>query len=95
MAVSSVGAGAGVLTQDILDKLREADDAQYVTPLKLELADQDDRKNALKTIDASMTNLIDSINALKDVFELYGYSPLETPAFERYDILASKYAGGA
>jgi len=67
MAVSSVGAGAGVLTQDILDKLREADDAQYVTPLKLELADQDDRKNALKTIDASMTNLIDSINALKDV----------------------------
>ena len=35
------------------------------------------------------------VNALKDVFETYGYSPLETPAFERYDILASKYAGGA
>ncbi|MBW2976174.1 histidine--tRNA ligase [Candidatus Woesearchaeota archaeon] len=34
------------------------------------------------------------VNALKEVFELYGYSPLETPAFERYDILASKYAGG-
>jgi histidyl-tRNA synthetase len=26
---------------------------------------------------------------------MYGYNPLETPAFERYDILASKYAGGA
>ena len=35
------------------------------------------------------------VNALKDVFETYGYGPLETPAFERYDILASKYAGGA
>ena len=35
------------------------------------------------------------VNALRDVFETYGYSPLETPAFERYDILASKYAGGA
>ena len=34
------------------------------------------------------------IGTLKDIFELYGYSPLETPAFERYDILASKYAGG-
>ncbi len=34
------------------------------------------------------------ISTLKDVFELYGYSPLETPAFERYDVLASKYAGG-
>ena len=32
--------------------------------------------------------------ALKEVFELYGYSPLETPSFERLDILASKYAGG-
>ena len=34
------------------------------------------------------------VNTLKEVFELYGYSPLETPAFERFDILASKYAGG-
>ena len=35
------------------------------------------------------------VDTLKGIFELYGYSPLETPIFERYDILASKYAGGA
>ena len=35
------------------------------------------------------------VNTLKEVFELYGYSPLETPILERFDILASKYAGGA
>jgi histidyl-tRNA synthetase len=35
------------------------------------------------------------VATLKNVFEMYGYNPLETPAFERYDILASKYAGGA
>jgi histidyl-tRNA synthetase len=35
------------------------------------------------------------VDTLKEVFEIYGYGPLETPAFERYDILASKYAGGA
>jgi histidyl-tRNA synthetase len=31
----------------------------------------------------------------KTIFELYGFSPLETPVLERYDLLASKYAGGA
>lgn len=35
------------------------------------------------------------LDTLKTVFELYGFSPLETPVIERYDILASKYAGGA
>ncbi len=35
------------------------------------------------------------VSALKEVFELYGYAPMETPILERYDILASKYAGGA
>ncbi|MBI3050975.1 histidine--tRNA ligase [Candidatus Woesearchaeota archaeon] len=33
--------------------------------------------------------------ALKRIFEIYGYSPLETPLIERYDVLAAKYAGGA
>ena len=32
---------------------------------------------------------------LKEVFELYGFSPFETPMIELYDVLASKYAGGA
>ncbi|MFH1377077.1 MAG: histidine--tRNA ligase [Candidatus Woesearchaeota archaeon] len=34
------------------------------------------------------------ISILKEVFELYGYNPLETPIVERFDVLASKYAGG-
>jgi len=46
----------------------------------------------LKPEEAIARNRI--VSTLKNVFELYGYSPLETPAFERYDILASKYAGG-
>ncbi len=35
------------------------------------------------------------VSTLKSIFELYGYMPLETPVLERYDVLASKYAGGA
>ena len=47
----------------------------------------------LKPEEAIVRNKI--VSALKEVFELYGYNPLETPAFERFDILASKYAGGS
>jgi histidyl-tRNA synthetase len=32
---------------------------------------------------------------LASVFERFGYNPIETPAFENWEILASKYAGGA
>ena len=35
------------------------------------------------------------IDTLRRIFEKYGYSPLETPAIERYDVLSAKFAGGA
>lgn len=34
------------------------------------------------------------VDTLKSIFELYGYSPLETPLIERESVLASKYSGG-
>ena len=35
------------------------------------------------------------IGSLKAVFERYGFNPLETPMFERFDVLGAKYTGGA
>ncbi|MFC1741659.1 histidine--tRNA ligase [Nanoarchaeota archaeon] len=35
------------------------------------------------------------IDILRGVFELYGFSPLETPIIERLDVLSAKYAGGS
>ncbi|MFH1849506.1 MAG: histidine--tRNA ligase [archaeon] len=35
------------------------------------------------------------VDTLREAFELYGFSPLETPVLERFDVLSSKYAGGA
>ncbi|MDP3742036.1 MAG: histidine--tRNA ligase [Candidatus Micrarchaeota archaeon] len=35
------------------------------------------------------------VAVLKNVFELYGFNPWETPALERWEVLSSKYAGGA
>ncbi len=34
------------------------------------------------------------ISTLRTVFERFGYSPLDTPALERMDVLSAKYAGG-
>ena len=34
------------------------------------------------------------VATLRSVFELYGYNPLVTPVIERFETLASKYAGG-
>ncbi|MFA5382340.1 MAG: histidine--tRNA ligase [Candidatus Micrarchaeia archaeon] len=35
------------------------------------------------------------IDKIKEVFKIYGYQPLQTPALERFDVLAAKYAGGS
>ena len=35
------------------------------------------------------------IDSLRNIFERYGFSPLETPTIERFDVLAAKYAGGS
>lgn len=65
MAVSSLGLGSGVLTQDTLDQLRKADESARVNPIDLELANIKDKSNAFNVLDAKMTNFIDSIDALK------------------------------
>jgi histidyl-tRNA synthetase len=35
------------------------------------------------------------VEQIRQIFELYGFSPLETPILERLDVLSAKYAGGA
>ena len=34
------------------------------------------------------------INDIKEIFEIYGYSPLETPTFEKLEILEAKFGAG-
>ena len=65
MGISSLGVGSSILTQDVLDQLREADEAGVIRPVEYSLANENDKQEALKLIDASMTNLIDSISAVK------------------------------
>ena len=65
MAISSLGVGSSILTQDVLDQLRAADDAQRIRPITLSLANENDKKNSLELLDSTMTNFRDAINEMK------------------------------
>lgn len=65
MGISSLGVGSGILTQDVLDQLRKADEAGRVTPVDLSITYEKDKQSAFGLLDATMTNLIDSIDAIK------------------------------
>ena len=67
MGISSLGVGSGILTQDVLDQLRAADDAQRVQPITLNIANENDKKKSLGVLNASMDNLRDSANELKNI----------------------------
>ena len=64
MGVSSLGMGSGVLNQDLLDQLYNADKASRITPIDKDILAQKKKKDDLELIDATMTNLIDSVNAI-------------------------------
>ncbi|MDF1883749.1 flagellar filament capping protein FliD [Sulfurimonas sp. SAG-AH-194-C21] len=65
-AISSVGIGSGILTQDVLDQLRAADEAGRIRPIDLAIVNETDRQDAFNILDAGMTNFIDKINEIKN-----------------------------
>lgn len=64
MGISSLGMGSSILTQDVIDQLKAADESSFVTPTELKIANEGDKKTALALIDANMTNLADAIGEL-------------------------------
>ena len=67
MGISSLGVGSGILTQDVLDQLRAADDAQRVRPITLNIANENDKKKSFGVLNATMDNLRDAVNELKNM----------------------------
>lgn len=78
MGISSVGVGSSILTQNVLDQLRQADEASYITPIDLELANEKDKVSEYDVLDSLMTNLIDSITDLKSTSSFDGRSATVT-----------------
>ena len=71
MGISSLGVGSSVLTQDVLDQLRAADEAQYITPVDRKISAEKSKTGALNVIDALMDNVYGSLKGLTEygVFE--------------------------
>ncbi len=65
MSISSLGVGSGILTQDVLDQLRKADESGKLTPVALSIAHEKDKEKSFKLVDEKMTNFIDSVNDIK------------------------------
>ena len=65
MGISSLGVGSNILTQDVLDQLRKADEAQRITPLTLNIANENDKSAARDVLDAAMVNFRDAANELQ------------------------------
>lgn len=65
MGISSLGVGSQILTQDLLDQLRQADEASRLTPVKLSIANEKDKQSTFDVVSATMKNLTDAIGELK------------------------------
>ncbi|MCK9492384.1 MAG: flagellar filament capping protein FliD [Sulfurimonas sp.] len=62
--ISSLGIGSGVLTSDLIDKLKEADKASLVTPIENKITLNNQKQDAYTLLSSLMTTLKTSASAL-------------------------------
>lgn len=63
-AISSLGIGSGVLTSDVIDQLKTADKAKFVTPLESKLTLNSQKQDAYKLVSTYMNTLKADISSL-------------------------------
>ncbi len=62
--INSLGIGSGVLTSDLLDKLREADEAVIIKPLESKITLANQKEDAYELLSSLMTTFKSSASAL-------------------------------
>ncbi len=65
-AISSLGIGSGVLTADVIDKLKEADKNAMIKPIESKIQFVDQKQQALDLLSSLMTTLKASTSSLAD-----------------------------
>ncbi len=63
-SISSLGIGSGVLTSDVLDQLRAADEANLITPLDRKIEVEKQKATAYNLLDTLMTTFKSSVSSL-------------------------------
>jgi flagellar hook-associated protein 2 len=66
MAISSLGAGSGVLTSTIIDQLKAADTAAIITPITNKITAEQQKGNGLSLISSLLTTFQASASSLGD-----------------------------
>ena len=71
MGVSSLGVGSSILTQDVIDQLRAADEAKFVKPVETRISDNKAKTTAFDQMNALMDSAYESLKSLTEygVFE--------------------------
>ncbi|MBV5320246.1 MAG: flagellar filament capping protein FliD [Sulfuricurvum sp.] len=64
--VSSLGIGSGVLTADVIDKLKAADSANIITPIDNKITLNNQKNQALDLLNSLLTSFKSSVSALDD-----------------------------
>ncbi|EQB39179.1 hypothetical protein M947_08470 [Sulfurimonas hongkongensis] len=63
-SISSLGIGSGVLTADVIDQLKEADEARIVKPLENKITENNQKQDAHKLLDSLMKSFKANASAL-------------------------------
>ena len=66
MSISSLGVGSNVLTQDVIDQLKNADKAKFVQPLTTKISAEKSKSGKLDIVNALMDNLSESTGNVAD-----------------------------
>lgn len=64
--ISSLGIGSGVLTADVIDKLKKSDESLMLTPIDNKITLQKQKTSALDLLKSLMTTFKSSVSALED-----------------------------
>ena len=63
-SISSLGIGSGVLTSDVIDQLKEADESRIITPLDNKITINDQQQDAYELLSSLMSSFKASASAL-------------------------------
>jgi len=66
MGISSLGVGSSVLTQDVIDQLKSADESQFVQPLTTKISNEKSKSGNLDVVNALMENLSETTGSIAD-----------------------------
>jgi flagellar hook-associated protein 2 len=66
MGISSLGVGSSVLTQDVIDQLKAADESQFVAPLTKKISAEKSKSGQMDIVNALMDNLSESTGAIAE-----------------------------